>query len=99
MPQPAFATGQPLRDLPQRLGLRELAEDHRHKLIPTTKALAPVFGLGASDRGIEFLSVNQTYDLAKQAGAFWLSTGRTGGGSRFFFINRKLLLPAGAAPF
>jgi hypothetical protein len=59
MAQPPFATGQPLRDLPQRLGLGELAEAHRHELIPATEALAAFFGSGAGHGRVEFAAINQ----------------------------------------
>jgi hypothetical protein len=48
MPQLAFACGQALCDLPQGLGMPQLAEQHRHKLCPTVESprvpLRSVFG-------------------------------------------------------
>lgn len=46
-PQLAFAGPEPLVDLPQRLGLPELAEHHGDELAPSGKALAVPLGLAA----------------------------------------------------
>src|SRR5215467_14825484 len=41
----AFNRPQPIADLPQRLGLPQLAKQHRHKLSPTIKSARVALGL------------------------------------------------------
>jgi len=60
MAQTTFAASQSLLNFAERFGLRELAETHRHKLIPTTEAFCSLLSSGALDRGSKLAAINQT---------------------------------------
>jgi hypothetical protein len=45
MHQFAQAASQAMTDLPQRVGVCQLAEQHGHQLRPATKAFSPSFGI------------------------------------------------------
>jgi hypothetical protein len=49
MPELPETTGQTVADLPQRMGLSQLAEKHRHIMSPTGKTFGGIFGAGLSD--------------------------------------------------
>jgi hypothetical protein len=60
-----FAAAQTLVDFPQRLALRHLAEEHRHKLIPTFETLAMLFSLQAFYMARKSIPIDQRKKLAK----------------------------------
>jgi len=47
-------TGQTVADLPQRMGLAQLAEEHRDIMTPTGKPLGGVFCAGKLDEPFKF---------------------------------------------
>ena len=48
------ARGQPAADLPEGLGLRQLAEEHRDELVPARESLGGVLGFVVADRARKF---------------------------------------------
>ena len=62
----AFAALEAIRNLAQRAGLRQLAEEHRHKLLPTGEAFGPMLGLEIAHMTREIRPLKKAKDLAKQ---------------------------------
>jgi hypothetical protein len=57
----AQTTRESIADLSQRVGTRQLAEEHRNALRPATESLGPTFGIVPLDQGREF----RPWDLPK----------------------------------
>jgi hypothetical protein len=57
---------EPPGDLAERIGGREVTEDHGDKLGPTTEALGPTLGLMPADEGSEFRTGNVMKDLTEK---------------------------------
>jgi hypothetical protein len=54
MPELPETTGRTVADLPQRMGLSQLTEKHRHIMTPTGKPLGGVFCAGKLDEPFKF---------------------------------------------
>src|SRR5215472_1278819 len=67
MLQLPFAGLQSFRDLAQRFGLRQLAEQHGHELSPTAKAARVPLGSLLSHRGFKPIPRDQLENLAEDA--------------------------------
>src|SRR5215471_19136208 len=67
MLQLPFAGLQSYRDLAQRFGLRQLAEQHGHELSPTAKAARVPLGSLLSHRGFKPIPRDQLENLAEDA--------------------------------
>jgi hypothetical protein len=65
MLEPAFTTLESVGNFAQRTGLRQLAEQHRHKLIPTGKPFGPMFGLAGADVPRKIGALKKGKNLAK----------------------------------
>jgi hypothetical protein len=60
----AFSGLQSVRNLAQGPRLRQLAKQHRHKLIPTTRTLGPMFELSSHVAG-KIRELKKSENLAK----------------------------------
>ena len=66
MNQLAQAAGQPVRNLAQRIGMAQLAEEHGHELGPAVKALGRALGLMLFNQAGEFPARKMMQQLIKQ---------------------------------
>src|SRR5436305_15175585 len=71
MNQFAQAATQTIADLTQRVGMGELAEQHRHQLRPATEALGAPFGLVLLDQRSELGARKMLEQLIEQTGCLY----------------------------
>jgi hypothetical protein len=67
MLQFAFTGSQPLADLAQGMGARQLAKQHSHKLAPTGKATGVALGFAFADKDLELRPGEQMQKLTENA--------------------------------
>ncbi|HUI06582.1 MAG TPA: hypothetical protein VL486_06215 [Verrucomicrobiae bacterium] len=78
MLQLSLAAMQTLDNLAQALGLGQLAEQHRHELVPTTEPLGTLLSVKAFGSRSKLMTVDQRKDLAEQAGTTYHGNGLRG---------------------
>jgi len=71
MNQFAQAAAQTIADLTQRVGMGELAEQHRHQLRPATEAFGAPFGLVLLDQRSELGARKMLEQLIEQTGCLY----------------------------
>jgi len=64
-------TGEAIADLAQRIGVRELAEQHPHELRPTSKSARVTFSLVFPDDAGELRAGDWVQKLTKQTGGLY----------------------------
>jgi hypothetical protein len=67
MTQFAFRSGQAAANLPQGLGMPQLAEQHRDELPPTAEPAGMTLGLIRADHRLEVNARNQLQNLRENA--------------------------------
>ena len=68
MEELALTAGQPVANFPQRVGMGQLREQHRHKMSPRGEALGVTLGAVLLDKTVENVPRDLLQELTKQTG-------------------------------
>ena len=71
MPELPETTGQTVTDLSQRMGLAQLAEEHRDIMAPTGKTLGRKLGAGLPDKSFKVQPRKNGLQSAEKAAIFF----------------------------